>query len=115
MFYEFEIIGKITGKARPKVNTYTMRAYTPAQTKDYENLIKQYFVIKYPKYVPLESRIKVTIVAYFSILKSTSKINTEKMLNQNFKIWKEIYENFYGIPLEYTTKVIWGTDSKSTN
>ena len=44
MFYEFEIIGKITGKARPKVNTYTMRAYTPAQTKDYENLIKQYFV-----------------------------------------------------------------------
>ena len=63
MFYEFEVIGKITGKARPKVNTYTMRAYTPAQTKDYENLIKQYFVIKYPKYVPLENRIKVTIVA----------------------------------------------------
>lgn len=25
MFYEFEVIGKITGKARPKVNTYTMR------------------------------------------------------------------------------------------
>ena len=25
------------------------------------------------------------------------KENTEKMLNQNFKIWKEIYENFYGV------------------
>ena len=45
----------------------------------------------------------------------SQKENTEKMLNQNFKIWKEIYENFYGIPLEYTTKVILGTDSKNTN
>ena len=30
--------------------------------------------------------------------------NTEKMLNRNFEVWKNIYENFYGIPLEYTTK-----------
>ena len=45
MFYEFEVIGKITGKARPKVNTYTMRAYTPTQSKKgiTKPLIKQYF------------------------------------------------------------------------
>ncbi len=30
--------------------------------------------------------------------------NTEEMLNKNFEVWKEIYEEFYGIPLEYTTK-----------
>ena len=30
--------------------------------------------------------------------------NTEEMLNKNFEIWKNIYEYFYGIPLEYTTK-----------
>lgn len=30
--------------------------------------------------------------------------NTEEMLNKNFEIWKNIYEDFYGIPLEYTTK-----------
>lgn len=29
--------------------------------------------------------------------------NTEKILNKNFEVWKKIYENFYGIPLEYTT------------
>lgn len=34
----------------------------------------------------------------------TEKQNTEKLLNQNFEIWKNIYENFYGIPLVYTTK-----------
>lgn len=28
----------------------------------------------------------------------------EKMLNKNFEVWKKIYEDFYGIPLEYTTK-----------
>ena len=32
------------------------------------------------------------------------KENEENMLNQNFKIWKKTYEDFYGIPLEYTTK-----------
>lgn len=32
------------------------------------------------------------------------KDNTEEMLNKNFEVWKKIYEDFYGIPLEYTTK-----------
>ena len=31
------------------------------------------------------------------------KENTEVMLNKNFEVWKKIYEDFYGIPLEYTT------------
>lgn len=33
-----------------------------------------------------------------------SKQNIESMKEQNFNIWKNIYEKFYGIPLEYTTK-----------
>lgn len=44
----------------------------------------------------------------------SQKENTEKMLKQNFEVWKEIYEKFYGIPLEYTTKVFLGLDSKNT-
>lgn len=31
------------------------------------------------------------------------KENTEKMKEKNAKVWKEIYEDFYKIPLEYTT------------
>lgn len=30
--------------------------------------------------------------------------NTELMLNKNFEVWKKIYEEFYGVPLEYKTK-----------
>lgn len=33
----------------------------------------------------------------------TLKENIESMKKENFEIWKEIYEEFYGIPLEYTT------------
>ena len=33
----------------------------------------------------------------------SQKENTEEMINKNFEVWKNIYEEFYGIPLEYTT------------
>ena len=32
------------------------------------------------------------------------KERVEKLLNKNFEIWKNIYEDFYKITLEYTTK-----------
>lgn len=32
-----------------------------------------------------------------------SKERIEKMLNQNYEVWKNIYEDFYGIPLTYST------------
>ena len=30
----------------------------------------------------------------------SQKENTEILLNKNYEIWKKIYEDFYGIPLE---------------
>ena len=32
------------------------------------------------------------------------KENTENMKAKNFEVWRNIYENFYNIPLEYTTQ-----------
>lgn len=34
-----------------------------------------------------------------------SKERIEKMLNQNYEVWKNIYEDFYGIPLTYSTDI----------
>lgn len=34
----------------------------------------------------------------------SEKENTESMKEKNYQVWKEIYEDFYKIPLEYTTK-----------
>lgn len=36
--------------------------------------------------------------------KLSEKENQIVMKNENFNIWKEVYEDFYKIPLEYTTK-----------
>jgi Holliday junction resolvase RusA-like endonuclease len=81
MIYEFEVPGKITGKGRPRVNTNTGVAYTPTKTKEYEELVKQYFWIKYPRVNRIEGRTSVKIIAYFGIPKNTSKKDKENMLN----------------------------------
>lgn len=80
MIYELEIQESITGKARPRMNTYTGRAYTPTKTKNYEYLVKQLFIYKYPHFKIIEGRIKVTIIAYFDVPKSTSKVRKAQML-----------------------------------
>lgn len=36
--------------------------------------------------------------------KLSEKENTEIMKEKNFEVWKQIYEEFYKIPLEYTTE-----------
>lgn len=47
--YELEIQESITGKQRPRMNTNTGRAYIPTKTKNYEYLVRQLFVYKYPQ------------------------------------------------------------------
>ena len=89
MIYEFEIPGPVTGKGRPRINTYTCRAYTPNKTKEYEELAKQYFVLKYPIHIPIEGRVKVSIIAYFKIPKGTNKKNEELMLSGNISPTKK--------------------------
>ena len=73
MIYEFEVPGKVIGKGRPRLNTYTGAVYTPTKTKDYETLVEQYFLLKYPKFKMLEGRNIVSIMAYNTIPISTKK------------------------------------------
>ncbi len=87
--YEFEMIGEPVGKARPRMNTRTGRAYTPTNTKLYEYSLRQWFIRKYPYFVPIESRVKVTIIAYFGIPKSTSKKKVAEMLAGNISPTKK--------------------------
>ena len=89
MFYEFEVPGKITGKGRPRVNSYTGIVYTPTKTKDYECLVQQYFLLKYPKFKMLEHRIKVEIISYFDIPKSTKKAEIPNMINNQISPTKK--------------------------
>lgn len=89
MIYEFEVPGKIVGKGRPRLNSYTGNVYTPTRTKDYETLIEQYFLLKYPRFKMLEGRIKISMTAYFSIPKATKKSMIEDMLTDKMSPTKK--------------------------
>lgn len=115
MIYEFEVPGKITGKGRPRVNTTTAIAYTPAKTKEYEELVKQYFIIKYRRINPLEGRIKINITAYFSVPKNTSKKQEESMLNNTISPTKKPdIDNIAKIILDALNKLAFKDDNQIT-
>ena len=93
MIYEFEVPGKIIGKGRPRLNTYTGSVYTPTRTKDYESLVMQYFLLKYPRYKPFEGRVQVEINALFEVPKSTKKADKELMLSNQINPTKNTRRN----------------------
>lgn len=113
MIYEFEVPSKIIGKGRPRLNSYTGCVYTPTRTKDYETLVEQYFILKYPKYRPIEGRAKVTITAHFEIPKSTSKAQKEQMiLNQISPTKKPDIDNIVKIVLDAMNKFAFKDDTQ---
>ncbi len=116
MMYEFEVIGDIKGKARPRVNTYTGQAYTPSNTKDYEMLIKQYFKIKYPKYEPMQGRVFVKIIAYFKIPKSNiTKKEKQQILDGKLSPTKKPdIDNIVKIILDAMNKMAFNDDNQIT-
>ena len=75
--FEFEVPGEPVGKGRPRF-TRQGRAYTPAKTAKYENLVSLAFSHKYPDHIPLEGPIEMKMIAYFSIPKSWSKRKVEQ-------------------------------------
>jgi len=89
MIYEFEVPGKIVGKGRPRLNTYTGSVYTPTNTKDYETLVEQYFLLKYPRFKPFEGRVQVDISAFFEVPKSAKKSEKELMLENKINPTKK--------------------------
>ena len=115
MGFEFEVIGDIKGKARARVNTYTCKAYTPENTKDYEMLIKQYFKLKYPRYVPLENRVSVKIVAQFKVPKTATK--KDRALIEEGKLSptkKPDIDNIVKIILDALNKMAFKDDNQIT-
>ena len=115
MKYEFEVPGTIKGKGRPRVNSYTGMIYTPTTTKDYESLIEQYFILKYPRFKTLEGRVGVNITATFNIPKSTKKSDREKMIqNEISPNKKPDIDNIVKIILDAMNKFAFKDDTQIT-
>lgn len=115
MKYEFEVPGTIKGKGRPRVNSYTGMIYTPTTTKDYECLVEQYFLLKYPRFKTLEGRVGVNITATFNIPKSTKKSDREKMIqNEISPNKKPDIDNIVKIILDAMNKFAFKDDTQIT-
>ena len=115
MKYEFEMPGDIVGKARPRMNTRTGKTYTPTKTKDYEYLLRQWFVMKYPNFETIEGRVAVSIIAYFDIPKSTSKKKETEMLKESISPTKKPdIDNIVKIVLDAINKFAFKDDTQVT-
>lgn len=115
MKYEFEVPGAIKGKGRPRVNSYTGIVYTPTTTKDYESLVEQYFLLKYPRFKTLEGRVSVDIKAIFNIPKTTKKQDREKMLENAISPTKKPdIDNIVKIILDAMNKFAFKDDTQIT-
>lgn len=113
---QFEIEGKIKGKGRPRFSNYGgfVKAYTPADTASYENLIKVQFRITCGKWYS-ELPLKMKITAIHGIPKSTSKKDRARMLSGELKptkkpdfdnICKIICDALNGIAYKDDTQVV---------
>ena len=78
----FFVPGEVVGKGRPRFTSYGgyAKAFTPAKTTNYENLVKLSYQEAYrDSRFPDDAQLTMEIVAVFPILKSTSKKNRALM------------------------------------
>lgn len=80
----FTVPGEPIGKGRPKFSTAGgyAKAYTPAKTVNYENLVKLMYQYKHgnKKLYDKDVNLRIIITAFFQIPKSASKVKTSGMI-----------------------------------
>lgn len=113
MLRGFNVPGKIQAKQRPRFNGKFV--YTPKQTINYENWVRECYLLKYRNEKPLETPLEVKIIAFYEIPKSTSKKKRQEMLeNKVFptikpdtdNIAKSILDSLNGIAYKDDKQVV---------
>ena len=103
--------GKIKGKARPRFNTKTGRAFTPGDTITYENWIKCCYQEQDGKFIdgPVRARIEV----YYKIPKSYSKKRVQAIRDGlEMPLKKPDSDNIAKIVLDSLNKIAFDDDSQ---
>ena len=106
----FEILGKPYGKGRPRF-TRNGHTYTPAETTNYENLVR--LAYQQAGCEKLEGEIVATIKAVYPIPKSTSKKKRAEMLAVNIRpTVKPDCDNIAKTILDALNKIAYDDDSQ---
>ena len=103
--------GKIKGKARPRFNTSTGRAFTPGDTIAYENWIKCCYREQAGEY--LKGPIRVRIEVYYKIPKSYTKKRIQAIRDGlDSPIKKPDSDNIAKIVLDSLNKLAFDDDAQ---
>ena len=103
--------GKIKGKARPRFNTKTGRAFTPGGTITYENWIKCCYQEQDGKFIdgPVSARIEV----YYKIPKSYTKKRVQAIRDGvEMPLKKPDSDNIAKIVLDSLNKIAFDDDAQ---
>ena len=113
MKVSFTIDGEPVGKARPRMNTRTGRAYTPDKTRIYEEYTKMLYRSKVKHY--FEGYVRLTIKAFYGIARSDSKKIKEQKVNNTLRpskkpdidnVIKLIADSLNGIAYKDDTQIV---------
>lgn len=82
---KFIVPGEPKGKARPRVTRKGI-TYTPKETLNYETWVKECFLLDIgSSHKPLEGDLRVSLVVYYPLLKSMSKLKQRKALEGDIR------------------------------
>ena len=103
--------GTIRGKQRPQFKKKTGKAFTPNQTINYENWIKQCYIEQSNKL--LQGAIRARIEIYYSVPKSYSKRKIEAIKGgTDYPMKKPDCDNVVKIVLDSLNKIAYDDDKQ---
>ena len=103
--------GTIRGKQRPQFKKKTGKAFTPNQTINYENWIKQCYIEQSNKL--LQGAIRARIEIYYSVPKSYSKRKIEAIKDgTDYPMKKPDCDNVVKIVLDSLNKIAYDDDKQ---
>jgi Holliday junction resolvase RusA-like endonuclease len=108
----FTVPGKPMGKQRPRFSRANGRAYTPAETANYENLIRLAFTEKYPDHIPTEDPVSLSFCAVYPVPKSWTKGKQLAALEGELFPGKPDIDNILKIIQDAGNNVIWKDDAQ---
>ena len=90
MTVKFTVLGEPRGKQRPRM-TRNGHTYTPAETVQYENLVRMEYRRQCGDYrFPDDAALDMRIMAYYAIPKSVSKKKRQEMLAHRIRPLKKV-------------------------
>lgn len=112
MVFEIPGVPKGKGRARFAVMGGYVKTYTPKDTADYEDYIRECYLLQGGQ-IKTEEAIRVEIIGYFPVPKSVSKKTRQEMLSGRIPYTKKVdCDNLAKVVLDALNRVAYDDDKQ---